>query len=86
MGSDFKYILEMWRDGGFALLASTNHKWSQMDEVLNHIEERFKLGDEGQRMLRATLESFDERFKMVVENGPGGGWARLCGKRTGQRG
>jgi hypothetical protein len=86
MGSDFKFILEMWRDSEFHVIQDTNHKWDQMNEVLSNLEDKFKGADESNKHLRAHLKSFDGRFELSVESGPGGGWARLCGKRTGQRG
>lgn len=82
----FEFIFEMWRDGRFEVLEKTRHEWGQMDKILDTIGEKFQAGDEAFRKLRATILGLDGRFELVIENGPGGGWARLCGKRTGQRG
>jgi hypothetical protein len=72
-----------WKSGIFKVVSRDLFKAGEVDAAFDRIAE---LKEESG--YRFTLEDSEDpqRFKLVVESGRGGGWAKVCGLMTGQRG
>ena len=80
-------IIEKWEASGFVILERIWYPWKEFPMLLEAINERKPNSQTNSGFWRFTIQTENpEEFYLQIEHPQGGGFGRLCGKMTGQRG